>query len=1092
MACAVDPQADTQLGRASGAVSTEKVQALADFGDYELLAELGRGGQGVVYRARQKSLNRLVALKCIPVGQLTSEDRLKRFRLEAEAAARLDHPHIVPIYEVGDRDGFCFYSMKLVEGGRLDQALHGRPMEVRQAAAMLASLARTVHYAHQRGILHRDIKPANILLDEKGQPHLTDFGLARLVEQDSTLTRTVDILGTPSYMAPEQAGGGGSQPFVSEPGAAKGSLHPGDRSREPMAEAPVAGRQITTAADVYGLGAVLYHLLTGGPPFAGGTSFETIRQVLESEPRAPSSFNRAVDRDLETICLKCLEKDPRRRYGSAEALAEELDRWGAHEPILARPVTRTERAWRWCRRKPALASLGSLVLVLLLVLGIGAPIVALRMDRLRQRAEQQRHEAKVQAYTSDMNNALEAWRTGNLKLARDKLESYRPQSGEPDLRGFEWRYLANLCRDEFLHSGPNDPNDTVWRLMTSPNHSFVAALCQATVRLLDPATGKDFQRFGFPNTAATNTWHVLALASQATNILAAHRAEGLVALWDLAAQKLLMTISFSNRIGTLALSPDGRILAAIEHQDQNRRLNVLDISKRPEKPCQLWAKDLEPTFLSAPAVLKFSPDGQTLLADSKSWTEGTLQAWKAQTGEELPAFPQRSVGIMDAFALSPDGTLLASAGVQSRINIWDLNGRSVLFSFEDHLGRVSSLEFSPDGRRVASGCADGAIRIWDLHSRQMVGMFRDPKGKGIRSFAFEPDGHHLISATEDEVRVWPVEPRQSADTIVVRQEWGGRPAISPNGQWLVMVGATNWNPPTVISSGKVWDLVSGREQFELLLKEQEALDPVFSPDGRFLALGGEGPEHGRIGVWKTADWPNASGPVPAFKWLTNDFDSCSLTFSPNGKILATAGLCYLTNPSTNRLAFWDVDSWERVPILPRAGLGEDEARYATSVDFSKHGQLLAVGYRDGALRLWDWRSQRLISERHDLQVFDGYGASVVFSPDSRWLALLNVSVSLVLYDVANPENPRLVLDRAHPGGTWSTEFTPDSKALVTSGSDGLIRFWNLESRQLALTLEHSFGPGGAIRFSPRGDLMVSRDAQGLTKLWRAIPPGTPR
>src|SRR5262249_33318020 len=260
---------------------------------YELLEGLGRGGQGVVYRARQKSLNRLVALKVIALGQWASEAHLKRFRLEAETVASLDHPRIVPIYEIGERDGCCFFSMKFVEGGRLDAVLRRQPMPVRRAAQVLGSLARTVHHAHQRGLLHRDIQPAKVLLDREGEPHLTDFGLAKLVENESTITKTLDVIGTPSYMCPEQAAG--------------------------------QARQMTPAADVYGLGAVFYEMLTGSPPFAGGTTYETIRQVLETEPRRPSLWNPKLDRDVETICLKCLEKDPAKRYVSAEALARDLE-----------------------------------------------------------------------------------------------------------------------------------------------------------------------------------------------------------------------------------------------------------------------------------------------------------------------------------------------------------------------------------------------------------------------------------------------------------------------------------------------------------------------------------------------------------------------------------------------------------------------------------------------------------------------------------------------------------------------------------------------------------------------------------------------
>ena len=305
---------------------------LMDFGDYELLEQIGRGGQGVVFRARQKSLNRTVALKIIGLGQWATEAHLKRFRLEAEAAARLEHPGIVPIHEVGERDGSCYFSMKFVEGGQLDAIPKREPVPVRPAVELIAKVARTVHYAHEHGILHRDIKPGNILLDAKGEPHLTDFGLARLVESESSVTQTLDVLGTPSYMAPEQAVGNNAA--------------------------------VSSVTDVYGLGAVLYQLLTGQPPFAGGTTYETIRLLLDTEPRQPCLLNPKIDRDLSTICLKCLEKDPKRRYFSALALAEDLGRWVKHEPIVARHTGVFTRGRKWVRRNPSISIMAAMLLAL--------------------------------------------------------------------------------------------------------------------------------------------------------------------------------------------------------------------------------------------------------------------------------------------------------------------------------------------------------------------------------------------------------------------------------------------------------------------------------------------------------------------------------------------------------------------------------------------------------------------------------------------------------------------------------------------------------------------------------------------------------
>ena len=317
--------------------TTRLAELLGELGDYELLEEVGRGGQGVVFRARQKSLNRTVALKVISLGQWASTTHLKRFRREAEAAASLDHPGIVPIYEVGERDGSCYFSMKFIEGGQLDEVVRRQPMSIRRAVELIAKVARTVQYAHEHGIVHRDIKPGNILLDIEGDPLLTDFGLARLVESDSTITRTLEVMGTPSYMAPEQA--------VANNAA------------------------VSSATDVYGLGAVFYQLLTGHPPFAGGTTFETVRLVLDTEPRSPRLWNRKIDRELSTICLKCLEKDPKRRYVSALALAEDLERWLRHEPIHAKRSGFFTHARKWVRRNPTSALLVASLVALAAAMG---------------------------------------------------------------------------------------------------------------------------------------------------------------------------------------------------------------------------------------------------------------------------------------------------------------------------------------------------------------------------------------------------------------------------------------------------------------------------------------------------------------------------------------------------------------------------------------------------------------------------------------------------------------------------------------------------------------------------------------------------
>ena len=416
--------------------------SVRQFGDYELLAKLGHGGMGVIYKARHKTLNRVVALKMLRANQLALGLDLPRFRKEAEAAALLDHPHIVPIYDVGEHDGQPYFSMKLIEGGSLAEAVLRDPESglsneaSRRAAQWVATVARAVHHAHQRGVLHRDLKPSNILLDQDNQPHVTDFGLSRRVTStetpcaDASLTQSGQIVGTPGYMAPEQASG------------KKGA--------------------VTTATDVYGLGAVLYALLAGQPPFRGETVLDTLAQVKEREPERPSGINRRVDRDLETICLKCLQKEPERRYASAEALAEDLQRWLAGQPIHARPINRTARLWRWCRRNRAIAAATALATLLLLAglvgLLVGIWLIAheqaqtkAALDQAQEQrrlAEERELAVRRQLYVADINRAARSWGSLDTRQLLALLDRHTPAPGQEDLRSFEWYYLQRLCQGQ--------------------------------------------------------------------------------------------------------------------------------------------------------------------------------------------------------------------------------------------------------------------------------------------------------------------------------------------------------------------------------------------------------------------------------------------------------------------------------------------------------------------------------------------------------------------------------------------------------------------------------------------------------------------
>jgi tetratricopeptide (TPR) repeat protein len=428
-----DPGPETEAANGSARFSAGiKVRYI---GDYELLEEIARGGMGIVFRARQRSLNRPVALKMLRAGNLMTGEDEQRFRQEAEASANLDHPHIVPIFEVGRHDGYSYFSMKLIEGGSLSQRLRDFAADQRASARLMAIVARAVHHAHQRGVLHRDLKPSNILLSGgpdtpigQLEPHVTDFGLAKRVEGDSELTQSGAILGTPSYMAPEQASG------------KKGV--------------------VTVATDVYGLGAIFYTILSGKPPFQGESALETIAQVQDRALDPPSSHGRRIDRDLETICLKCLEKEPGRRYRSAEALAEDLERWLRGEPIAARPAGRLGRAWRWCRRNPALAVLAGATAASVILLLAGAGIGSLLLWRERgfthralELEQDQRHRAESSAAEAEQHGREAVERLGNSMTGTTDVlfQLGSPKwSKVPEIRPLRVRVMETAIRDHEL------------------------------------------------------------------------------------------------------------------------------------------------------------------------------------------------------------------------------------------------------------------------------------------------------------------------------------------------------------------------------------------------------------------------------------------------------------------------------------------------------------------------------------------------------------------------------------------------------------------------------------------------------------------
>src|SRR5579871_1594354 len=999
----------------------------ARVGEYEILDEVGRGGMGVVYRGRHLKLQRTVALKMLLGGPYAHHDERARFRAEAEAVARLQHPGIVQIYEVGEHVVEAdvarpYFTLEFVEGGNLSTLMAGRPQPPRQAAALLEALARAAHYAHQHGIVHRDLKPSNVLLTADGQPKICDFGVAKFLTGSDIKTLSGTLVGTAEYMAPEQASG-------------RDTVGP--------------------AADIYALGAILYTALTGRPPFQGTSALHTLEQVRQQEPVPPRRLQPHVPRDLDTICLKCLEKEPGKRYPSALALADDLQRLLADEPIKARPASLGERCARWIRHNKAVAFALTAVTGILAVATTMSTTAAVQKEAERQKAtkaeavalaaqgraesaqqlaEQRRELAIRNLYLAKTNlTGMTLDVPGSISQVTQLLHDWRGLKAQDDPRGWEWFYCQTLAsRAQLtLRGHAADASALAW----SPDgRRLASAGFDDTIRFWDATTGQQILCSAAP-------WGILSLSWSPDGrcVASANWSDKSVGLWDPATGKEVRSrLQHPNFLQSVAYSPDGLRLAAAE---RGERIIIWDL--RAGKPVfALPGNCVE--FTSA----CWSPDGRRL---ATSVPGNMVKIWDTDSGKEVGKL-EGVRGEVSSVRWSPDGRKLATATWSKNLQIWDAATYTAIRALPDSLveGFEGAICWSPDSSRVAAAGHDLAVRVWDADSGELLLTLWGHTGSHLAVVSWSPDGTRLASAERGwngEIKVWQLDARPELHTLVVsdHSEPYLRVCWSPDGRKL----ATGHVDGMV----QTWDVATGGLLAQMCDHTAYINEVSWSPDGRILASGSSDTtvklwdgEDGRL----LANLPGDNHAIASVSW------------SPDGKWLA-----WDTEDGTVRLREMSAGTVSRVSFR-----GHGAA-------WSPRGDRMAVGERPYKIRIHDAQTGALVSS---------WPTSVdsnnlpFWSPDGVHIASLS-DYAVEVREAATGHAPFPPL--RHTQRVEVLAWSPDSKELATATEDDRVHLWDAVTGNPILTLRAQAGPILWMAWSPDGMRLAYASSKGTIHIWDA-------